>query len=153
MFPLTDLPKLVDHRGVRRPRNRKHRVSIGAEHAPEAVSHGLRASVAREAGEALAALLLLVARPRPAIAAVSGARGHRASGALEVLVATAGAGRRVTRPVPGASQLGVLRGTGVHAEGDVEPGHVVCDVAVEVQQHRTGPSNQLGDLDGIFARF
>ena len=86
-------------------------------------------------------------RPCPAVTAVPGTRGHRAGGALEVLVAAAVATRRVARPVPGARQLRVLGGTGVHAEGDVEPGHVVRDVAVEVQQHRSRTANQLGDLD------
>lgn len=31
-------------------------------------------------------------------------------------------------------------------ESDVEPGHVVGDVAVEVDQHRAGLTHQLGDL-------
>ena len=62
---------------------------------------------------------------------------------LEVPVTVAQARGVVAAAPPTARVLIMVAGAGVHREGDVEPGHVVGNIAVEVEQHRTRLSDHL----------
>ena len=62
---------------------------------------------------------------------------------LEVAVAVAQAGGVVAAAPPAARVLVVVARARVHREGDVEAGHVVRHVAVEVEKHRTRLPNHL----------
>ena len=62
----------------------------------------------------------------------------------EVPITVAGAGGVITAAAAAAGVLVVVAGTRVDAEGDVEAGHVVGHVAVEVEQHGPGLAHYLG---------
>ena len=76
-------------------------------------------------------------------AAVLWASNSLTSKPLEVAVTVAQAGGVVAATPPAAGVLVVVARAGVHREGDVEAGHVVRHVAVEVEQHRTRLSHHL----------
>ena len=62
---------------------------------------------------------------------------------LEVPVAVAQARGVVAAAPPTARVLIMVAGAGVHRERDVEPSHVVGNVAVEVEQHGPRLPNHL----------
>ena len=62
---------------------------------------------------------------------------------LEVPVAVAQARGVVAAAPSTACVLIMVAGAGVHRERDVEPGHVVGNIAVEVEQHGPRLSNHL----------
>ena len=68
---------------------------------------------------------------------------------LEVPVAVAQARGVVAAAPPTARVLIMVAGAGVHREGDVEPCHVVGNIAVEVEQHGPRLSNHL-NVDSVW---
>ncbi|MFN9903989.1 MAG: hypothetical protein ACK55Z_35470, partial [bacterium] len=59
------------------------------------------------------------------------------------IIGVAGADAALANSVAGARRGGIFRRTAVHAEGDVEAGHVVRHVAVEVEQHGAGSADDF----------